>query len=462
MSPVPADRVKSTSSATANSVDHGLRAATGALAGRAMNSDLDSALDSAVNSAVDSAVNSAVNSDGTPACAISGLRLATGAAGIRYAERDDLVLMELAPGTQTAAVFTRNAFCAAPVTLAQQHLSVDLPRYLLINSGNANAGTGTRGLADALSCCALVAEQGGCEASQVLPFSTGVIGEYLPVARIGAALPRLFEQLRPQAWEVAARAIMTTDTRPKLVRRQFDLNGQRATLVGMAKGAGMICPNMATMLAFIATDAAIAAGALRASLNAAVADSFNAISIDGDTSTNDACVLAATGALGNAPLDDQNSGALAIWQQALSDLCLELATAIVRDGEGATKLVRIVVREAATSAEARLVAETIAHSPLVKTALFAGDPNWGRILAAVGRAGLAELAIKRVAIWLDEVRIVSGGGRDPDYREEQGARVMAQDAFKIEVSLGRGTASLSLLTCDLSYDYVRINAEYRS
>ncbi|EIC21880.1 bifunctional glutamate N-acetyltransferase/amino-acid acetyltransferase ArgJ [Thiorhodovibrio frisius] len=393
---------------------------------------------------------------------VPGVRVAAGAAGIRYRERDDLVLMELALGTQTAAVFTQNAFCAAPVTLARQHLSAASPRYLLINSGNANAGTGARGLTDALASCSLVAGQAGCEANQVLPFSTGVIGEDLPVARIGAALPHLFEGLRADAWEAAARAIMTTDTRPKLVQRQFELNGRRATLVGMAKGAGMICPNMATMLAFVATDLAIAEGPLRASLNAAVAGSFNAISIDGDTSTNDACVAAATGALGNPLLDDLDPDALAIWQQALSDLCLELATNIVRDGEGATKLVRVAVREAATSAEARLVAETIAHSPLVKTALFAGDPNWGRILAAVGRAGVAGLDIERVRIWLDDVRIVAGGGRDPEYREEQGARVMAQDAFKIEVHLGRGEAELTMLTCDLSYDYVRINAEYRS
>ncbi|WPL16065.1 Arginine biosynthesis bifunctional protein ArgJ [Thiorhodovibrio winogradskyi] len=403
-----------------------------------------------------------MSAESSTAFRVAGVRLATAAAGIRYSGREDLVLMELAPGTQTAAVFTQNAFCAAPVTLARQHLNVTSPRYLLINSGNANAGTGARGLADARACCALVADQAGCAANQVLPFSTGVIGEYLPVARIGTALPPLFQGLRADAWEAAARAIMTTDTQPKLVRRQFELNGHRATLVGIAKGAGMICPNMATMLAFVATDLAIAEGPLRSSLNTAVASTFNAISIDGDTSTNDACLLAATGALGNPLLEDGDPKGLAIWQQVLDDLCLELATAIVRDGEGATKLVRVAVREASTCDEARLVAETIAHSPLVKTALFAGDPNWGRILAAVGRAGVVGLDIDRVTIWLDDVRIVAGGGRDPDYREEHGARVMAQDSFKIEVHLGRGSAELRMLTCDLSYDYVRINAEYRS
>lgn len=393
---------------------------------------------------------------------VSGVRLAAGAAGIRYAERHDLVLMELAPGTQTAAVFTRNAFRAAPVELARTHLDTTQPRLLLINSGNANAGTGARGLADARECCRLLAQATGCEANEILPFSTGVIGEDLPVARIAAAVPGLVAGLREEAWEAAARAIMTTDTRPKLACRQADLDGHRATLVGMAKGSGMICPNMATLLAFIATDAALDAGLLQVLLSEAVADSFNAISVDGDTSTNDACVLIATGALNQAPITDAHDPRLAPWRQALGDLCLELATAIVRDGEGATKLARIRVSGAHDLREARQVAETIAHSPLVKTALFAGDPNWGRILAAVGRAGVRDLAIEQVGIWLDEVGIVCDGGRDPDYQEAAGARVMARDEFTIEVHLGRGEATMTLLTCDLSYDYVRINAEYRS
>jgi len=370
--------------------------------------------------------------------------------------------MELAAGATCAATFTRNAFCAAPVTVAKSHLAMTSPRYLLINSGNANAGTGARGITDAEACCQAVADLTGCLSAAVLPFSTGVIGEDLPVARISAAIPILLDTLAADGWDAASRAIMTTDTVPKLAQREVDIDGQRATLVGVAKGAGMIRPDMATMLAFVATDAAIAAELLRPLLRQAVGSSFNAISIDGDTSTNDACVLAATGALGNPPLTDELSDQAKAFSAALANLCQELASAIVRDGEGATRLVTIEVEAAATTAEARQVADTIAHSPLVKTALFAGDPNWGRILAAVGRAGVADLNIDRVQIWLDDVRIVSRGGRDPAYREAAGQRVMSQDSLTIRVSLGRGEAATRLLTCDLSYDYVRINAEYRT
>ncbi|MBK1648519.1 bifunctional glutamate N-acetyltransferase/amino-acid acetyltransferase ArgJ [Rhabdochromatium marinum] len=394
---------------------------------------------------------------------IDGVRLASTAAGVRYPNRQDLVLIELAAETQCAGVFTRNAFCAAPVVLAKTHLTSGpgQVRYWLINSGNANAGTGAAGLAAARQCCQAVAQAGGVTETEVLPFSTGIIGEDLPVERITAALPQLFATLDGAGWTGAARAIMTTDTQPKVASRRISLGQQNATLVGMAKGAGMICPNMATMLAFIATDAAVTPPFLQAALTQAVAGSFNAISVDGDTSTNDACMLAATGQLGNAPLEPSSTHAQT-FQQALNELCLELATAIVRDAEGATKLVRIEVSEARSTQEARAVAATIAHSPLVKTALFAGDPNWGRILAAVGRAEVPELSIDQVSLWLDEVCIVSSGGRDPAYREAEGARVMAQDAFSIGVRLGRGSAHSSILTCDLSYDYVRINAEYRS
>lgn len=395
---------------------------------------------------------------------IRGVRLAAVAAGIRYRERDDLVLIELPAGSSCAATFTRNAFCAAPVTIARAHLASAAPRWLLINSGNANAGTGQRGLEDAEACCQALAAltEAKVKSEQVLPFSTGVIGEYLPVDRLRAALPQALSALTADGWDAAARAIMTTDTRPKRAGRHWRLGDRQATLTGMAKGAGMIRPDMATMLAFIATDAAIAPALLQRCLQQAVAGSFNAISIDGDTSTNDACVLVAAGSLGNTPLDDPDTPEVAAFQQALDALCAELAEAIVADGEGATKMVRIEVREAGTEAEARRVAETIAHSPLVKTALFAADPNWGRILAAVGRAGVEGLEIERVRILLDEVLIVSGGGRDPGYREEQGRAVMAQDTFEIGVALGRGSASARLLTCDLSYDYVRINAEYRT
>lgn len=394
--------------------------------------------------------------------AIRGVRLASVSAGIRYQGRDDLVLIELPDSSSCAATFTRNAFCAAPVTLARAHLAAAAPRWLLINAGNANAGTGERGLEDAKTCCRALAELSGVAPEQVLPFSTGVIGEYLPVERIQAALPQALKRLDEGGWEAAARAIMTTDTRPKLISRQVWLGQRRATLTGIAKGAGMIRPDMATMLAFIATDAAIAPTPLQDCLSQAVAGSFNAISIDGDTSTNDACVLAAAGTLGNAPLDDPSTPELVAFQQALDGLCADLARAIVADGEGATKLVSIEVSEARSPAEARQVAETIAHSPLVKTALFASDPNWGRILAAVGRAGLEGLDIDRVRIKLDAVLIVSGGGRAPTYREVDGRAVMARDAFSIIVELGRGSAQTRLLTCDLSYDYVRINAEYRT
>ena len=393
---------------------------------------------------------------------IHGVRLAATAAGIRYRDRDDLVVIALPAGTQCAAVLTRNAFQAAPVMVAREHLSATAPRFLLINAGNANAGTGARGLADARACCAALATLAGCSPEQVLPFSTGVIGEYLPVERITAALPALLAELHQNQWDAAARAIMTTDTVPKRATRHLELVGHRATVTGIAKGAGMIRPDMATMLAFLATDAAVSPAFLQTCLSQAVTGTLNAISIDGDTSTNDACVLAAAGTLGNDPIDASMPSEAARLVDAVTAVCDELATAIVADGEGATKLVRIVVDEAASPAEARQVADTIAHSPLVKTALFAGDPNWGRILAAVGRAGVQGLDIQGVRIWLDDVRIVVDGGRDPTYTEAAGRQVMAKDRFLIRVALGRGSAATRVLTCDLSYDYVRINAEYRT
>lgn len=393
---------------------------------------------------------------------VPGVRLAAVAAGIRYQNRADLCLLELAPGTRCAAVFTRNAFCAAPVTLARRHLAATPPRYLLINSGNANAGTGPRGLADAEASCAALATLAGCRAEEVLPFSTGVIGEPLPVDRLAAALPAALAALDAAAWPLAARAIMTTDTRPKLVSRRLAVAGRAAMITGIAKGAGMIRPDMATMLAFLATDVALDQGLLQACLAEAVATSFNAITIDGDTSTNDACVIAATGTLGNLPLVDAESADARAFRQALTELCEELATAIVRDGEGATKLVTLVVEEAMDEPEARRAADTIAHSPLVKTALFASDPNWGRILAAVGRAGLDDLDIDRVRIWLGDTLIVCDGGRDPGYTEQAGRAAMAGAEIGIRVALGRGQARTRVLTCDLSYDYVKINAEYRT
>ncbi len=397
----------------------------------------------------------------TDALPIAGVTLGCTQAGIRYRERDDLVALAFAPGSTCAAVFTRNAFCAAPVVVARQHLALESPRYLLINSGNANAGTGQPGLAAARETCAHLAAIAGCRAEEVLPFSTGVIGEPLPVERIAAALPGLLAGLAEDGWSRAARAIMTTDTVPKLVSREVAVEGGRIRVTGMAKGAGMICPDMATMLAFLATDAAVPARLLQECLVAAVESSFNAITVDGDTSTNDACVLAATGGSG-VTVGSAGSPAGTALFGAVRDVCLDLARAIIKDGEGATKLVEIRVEEARERDEARAVAYTIAHSPLVKTALFASDPNWGRILAAVGRAGVRDLDIDGVRIWLDDVRIVQEGGRDPAYTEEAGRRVLAAKELTIRVALGRGDAEARVLTCDLSFDYVKINAEYRT
>ncbi len=393
---------------------------------------------------------------------VKGIRLGSTAAGIKYADRNDLVVIEIVPGSTCAAVFTRNAFCAAPVQVAKQHLQDTSPRYLLINSGNANAGTGHDGVAVCDASCAALAEVAGCGANQVLPFSTGVIGEPLPLDKIRTALPRALANLDESGWPDAARAIMTTDTVPKLVSQSFESDGMSITVTGMAKGSGMIRPDMATMLAYVATDAAVDAGLLQECLRRAVGPSFNSITVDGDTSTNDACVLMATGASGHPAITDRNGEAFAALCEAVDRVCMELARAIMKDGEGATKLVEVLVKEAADVAEARQVAYTIAHSPLVKTALFASDPNWGRILAAVGRAGLEDLDINAIRIWLDDVSIVKDGGRDPDYTEAAGQTVLDRDEFVIRVDLCRGDAEARVLTCDLSYDYVKINAEYRT
>jgi glutamate N-acetyltransferase/amino-acid N-acetyltransferase len=392
---------------------------------------------------------------------VPGIRLSAVAAGIRYRDRDDLALLELAEGGTAAAVFTRNAFCAAPVVVARRHLEKTAPRYLLINSGNANAGTGEPGLAASVETCRLLAAAAGVAMNQVLPFSTGVIGEDLPTEPFTRAIPGLLSGLDEANWERAARAIMTTDTVPKLASRRFEVDGRAVTVTGMCKGSGMIRPDMATMLAYVATDAVCDSASLRQVLEAAVAPSFNSITVDGDTSTNDACVLVASGASG-VDASDAGSEAGRLFAQAVQAVCMELARAIVADGEGATKLVEIQVEEAASEEQARDVAYTVAHSPLVKTALFASDPNWGRILAAVGRAGVRDLDIDRVRIWLDDLCIVSRGGRDPGYSEEAGQAVMRQDAFRIRIALGKGEASARILTCDLSFDYVKINAEYRT
>jgi glutamate N-acetyltransferase/amino-acid N-acetyltransferase len=391
---------------------------------------------------------------------VAGVQLASVRSGIRYPDRRDLVLIEVVPGSRCAAVFTRNAFRAAPVIVAQQHLAIASPRYLLINTGNANAGMGRQGLADTQATCEAMAQLTGCMPHQVLPFSTGVIGERLPVDRLIAGLPSAVQGLLPDNWLEAAHGIMTTDTRPKIASLRHSIGGQPVTVTGIAKGAGMIRPDMATMLAFIATDADLEQPLLQACLSEAVADSFNAITVDGDTSTNDACVLLATA---QTALRLREKDALYETFKALvNTVCSELAQAIVRDGEGATKFIILRVEQGKDSAECRRVAYTIAHSPLVKTAFFASDPNWGRILAAIGRAGLNDFDLQGVAIYLNDVCIVRQGERAADYTEARGQQAMQRETITVRVLLGRGQAAARLWTTDLSFDYVRINAEYRS
>ena len=393
---------------------------------------------------------------------VEGIRLSAVNAGIKQTERADVVLVELAKGTRAAAVFTQNAFCAAPVIVARQHLESDNPQLLLINSGNANAGTGDAGLADARLCCDGIAAAANCQSIQVLPFSTGVIGEPLPVAKIQAQFVSLVDMLSVDSWAEAAHGIMTTDTVAKGLSRQIDIDGQKITVTGIAKGAGMIRPDMATLLAYIATDAVVSQALLQHCLESAVSSSFNSITIDGDTSTNDACVLMATGKSALPEITDITSEEYTLLEKAVREVCEYLAASIIRDGEGSTKFVTIEVSEGQSEAECREVAYTVAQSPLVKTALFASDPNWGRILAAVGRAGLANLDVNLISIYLGEVCIVHQGGRAAEYTESAGVDVMADDEITIRINLGRGDAQARIWTNDLSYDYVRINAEYRT
>lgn len=393
---------------------------------------------------------------------VGGVELAATAAGIRYRDRDDLVLLRFAPGTQVAGVFTRNAFCAAPVTLCRQHLDGGTPiRAVLINAGNANAGTGSLGMQRAEESCAITAAALEIDAQAVLPLSTGVIGQTLPIEPFAAAVPKLAEHLDEGGWLRAAHAIMTTDTVAKGVSRQLDIDGRSVTVTGIAKGAGMIRPDMATMLAVIATDAAVTPMALQSLLGEAVNHSFNAITVDGDTSTNDSCLLAATGAAGNVPLEGGNAD-LARLALVITEVCQLLAQACVRDAEGATRFITVQVDGARDLAEARRVAYAVAESPLVKTAAFAGDPNWGRILAAVGRSGVGDLDVGRIDLRLDDVTLLRGGEPTTDYTEERGAAVAGQAEFTIGIDLHRGATQATVWTCDYSYDYVRINAEYRS
>lgn len=392
--------------------------------------------------------------------AIAGVRLGTAQAGIKKAGRRDVLIVEVPEKARVAGVFTRNAFCAAPVHIAKRHLQHQASRYLLINTGNANAGTGTQGMQDAQACCAALAKLASVATHNVLPFSTGVIGEQLPVDRLCNSLPQALANLDDSAaaWQLAGQTILTTDTRPKGATATFKIDGQTVTINGIAKGSGMIRPNMATMLAFVATDADIELALLEALLRDSVDRSFNCITVDSDTSTNDACILIATG---EGPSVDSDAS-VATFREALEALTRELAQAIIRDGEGATKFVTLDVQGAMSREEALNVAFTVAHSPLVKTALYASDANWGRILAAVGRAPIEDFDVERVVIDLGDVRLVEAGGRAPGYTEEAGSAVMAHDEIGLRIYLGRGEAAATVWTSDLSHEYVSINADYRS
>lgn len=392
---------------------------------------------------------------------VAGVRLASVAAGIKKNGKHDLVVIVFDEGAACAATFTKNAFCAAPVTLAKKHLSQNTPRALLINAGNANAGTGETGMQNAVQSCVWLAEKLQCLPEQILPFSTGVIGEQLPMSVFKEGINQVVDGVSEDNWSLAARGIMTTDTVAKAISSTITLDGHDVTISGIAKGSGMICPNMATMLSFITTDADVEPAFLQQCLSAAVETSFNSITVDGDTSTNDACVLIATAKVKNKQLN-KNSEDASVFIKELNNVCQFLAQAIVRDAEGATKFVTVTVCQAISIAEAKNVAYTIAHSLLVKTALFASDPNWGRILAAVGRAGVEQLNIDSVNIYLDTVCIVRNGSVADDYSEEKGQIVMDQEEITIRVELGGGNASATIWTSDLSHEYVRINAEYRS
>jgi len=395
--------------------------------------------------------------------AVAGVSIGITEAGVRKANRKDLTVITLEPGTSVGAVFTQNRFCAAPVQLCKQHLATGTGiRALVINTGVANAGTGESGLQNAFAVCEAVAAQLGIKPQQVLPFSTGVIMEPLPVQRIVDGLPQALAARLSNNWTLASQAIMTTDTLPKAISRQFDMDGKTVTITGISKGAGMIRPNMATMLGFMATDAAIDPKLMNALAHELAEASFNRISIDGDTSTNDSFVVMATGQAGNTTVTHWDSAGAQSLKQHLLDVARWLAQAIVRDGEGATKFITVSIEDGRDAAECRQVAYAIAHSPLVKTAFFASDPNLGRILAAVGYAGIADLDQSLIDLYLDDVHVATRGGRHPDYKEEDGQRVMKQDEITVRVLLGRGQAHDQVWTCDLSHEYVTINADYRS
>ncbi|UVM55020.1 bifunctional glutamate N-acetyltransferase/amino-acid acetyltransferase ArgJ [Pseudomonas sp. B21-012] len=392
---------------------------------------------------------------------VPGFELGIASAGIKRPGRKDVVVMRCAEGSSVAGVFTLNAFCAAPVILAKQRVQGTV-RYLLTNTGNANAGTGAPGLAAAERTCAKLAELTGVDASAVLPFSTGVIGEPLPVEKIESALQAAIDDLSENNWAAAATGIMTTDTLPKGASRQFQHDGVTITVTGISKGAGMIRPNMATMLGYIATDAKVAPAVLKDLILDGANKSFNRITIDGDTSTNDCCMLIATGKADVAEVSEASGPLFEALKKAVFEVCMEVAQAIVRDGEGATKFVTVEVNGGGNHQECLDVGYAVAHSPLIKTALFASDPNWGRILAAVGRAGVPDLDVSLIDVYLGDVCIASQGGRSASYTEAQGSAVMAREEITIRIELGRGQCSETIWTTDLSHEYVKINAEYRT
>jgi glutamate N-acetyltransferase/amino-acid N-acetyltransferase len=394
---------------------------------------------------------------------VAGVRLGVAEAGVRKVGRKDLTVILLDAGASVSGVFTRNRFCAAPVQVCREHLAADAQiRALVINTGNANAGTGAEGLARARATCVTLAEHLDVTPEQVLPFSTGVIMEPLPVDRIEAGLPAALADLDVDHWAQAAQAIMTTDTIPKAASKVIDLDGVQVTITGISKGAGMIRPNMATMLGFLATDACIAPSLMKQLALDLAEGSFNRVTIDGDTSTNDSFVVIATNKAPHKPLASLNQGLGLVLKNAMMDVARQLAQAIVRDGEGATKFITVRVEDGRTCAECRQVAYAIAHSPLVKTAFYASDPNLGRILAAVGYAGIDDLDQSLIDLFLDDVHVAVNGGRNPTYREEDGQRIMKQSEITVRVRLGRGSATDTVWTCDFSHEYVTINADYRS
>ena len=391
--------------------------------------------------------------------AVKGISLSAVEANIRYSGRNDLVLIKMAEGGTAAGVFTLNKFCAAPVTLCREHLSkTTSPRYLLINAGNANAGTGEKGFNNAKQTCSLLASYESISSEEILPFSTGVIGEQLPIAPFEKHLPEAIAQLSEDNWLLAAHGIMTTDTIAKGVSKQIELDGKTVTITGISKGSGMIEPNMATMLAYIACDAKVEASLLQEVLNEATADSFNAITVDADTSTNDSLILLASGQSGAEVTADNKD----IFQKAINALSQELAQAIIRDAEGATKFVTIEVESAPDKQYAREIAYTVARSPLVKTALFASDPNWGRLLMAIGRSQVEDLDVSKISLWLGDTQLLESGEPLETYTEAQGQLEMDKEEITIRIALKAGEASCRIWTSDLSHEYVTINAEYRS